>query len=73
MRVLKFGGTSVANAENINRVIKITRESLKKDKTVLVVSALSGVTDLLLGAAAQASEGNESYKEKLTMIEQRHT
>ncbi len=72
MQVLKFGGTSVANAENINKVVGVVKEAVKKDKTVVVVSALGGVTDLLLGAAALAAEGNESYKDKLTTIEQRH-
>ena len=72
MQVLKFGGTSVANAENINKVVAIVKESIKKDKTVVVVSALGGVTDLLLGAATLAAAGDELYKEKLSMIEQRH-
>lgn len=72
MQVLKFGGTSVANAENINKVVGIVKETVKKDKTVVVVSALGGITDLLLGAAALAAEGNESYKDKLVTIEQRH-
>jgi bifunctional aspartokinase / homoserine dehydrogenase 1 len=72
MQVLKFGGTSVANAENINKVIAIVKRSLKKDKAIVVVSALGGVTDLLLEAAALAAGGDESYKEKLTAIEQRH-
>jgi bifunctional aspartokinase / homoserine dehydrogenase 1 len=72
MQVLKFGGTSVANAENINKVVAIVQEAARKDKTVVVVSALGGVTDLLLGAASLAAEWNESYKEKLAIIEQRH-
>jgi aspartokinase/homoserine dehydrogenase 1 len=72
MQVLKFGGTSVANAENINKVVAVVQEAVKKDKTVVVVSALGGVTDLLLGAAILAADGDESYKEKLAVIEQRH-
>jgi bifunctional aspartokinase / homoserine dehydrogenase 1 len=72
MQVLKFGGTSVANAENINKVVAIVKESIKKDSTVVVVSALGGVTDLLLGAANLAAAGDEAYKEKLLTIEQRH-
>ncbi len=72
MQVLKFGGTSVANAENINKVVAIGKETTKKGKTILVVSALGGVTDLLLNAAAMAAEGNEQYKESLATIEQRH-
>jgi bifunctional aspartokinase / homoserine dehydrogenase 1 len=72
MQVLKFGGTSVANAENINKVVAIVKESVKKDRTVVVVSALGGITDLLLGAAELAAGGSESYKERLSEIEQRH-
>ena len=72
MQVLKFGGTSVANAENINKVVAIVKEALKKDNSIVVVSALGGVTDLLLDAAALAADGNETYREKLTITEQRH-
>jgi bifunctional aspartokinase / homoserine dehydrogenase 1 len=72
MQVLKFGGTSVANAENINKVVAIVKKTLKKDKTAVIVSALGGVTDLLLNAAALAETGDEAYKEKLAITEQRH-
>lgn len=72
MQVLKFGGTSVANAENIKKVVAIVKEAVKKEKTVVVVSALGGVTDLLLGAASLAADGNETYKDKLAVVEQRH-
>jgi aspartokinase/homoserine dehydrogenase 1 len=58
MQVLKFGGTSVANAENISKVVAIVKETVKKDKTIVVVSALGGITDLLLNAAASASSGD---------------
>jgi len=72
MQVLKFGGTSVANAENINKVIEIIRESCKKDRTIVVVSALGGITDALLQCGILAASEDESYKEKLQAIEQRH-
>ena len=73
MQVLKFGGSSVANAEKINNVISIVQHSLKKNKNVIIVlSALGGTTDALLEAASTASEGDISYKEKLFSIEQRH-
>ena len=72
MQVLKFGGTSVADAENISKVVAIVKEVLKKDKAVVVVSALGGVTDFLLNAAALAAAGDETYKDKLQLIEQRH-
>jgi aspartokinase/homoserine dehydrogenase 1 len=72
MQVLKFGGTSVANAENINKVAAIVKQTAGKGRTVVVVSALGGITDLLLSAAQLASESSETYKEKLAVIEQRH-
>ena len=53
MKVLKFGGTSVANAENISKVINILKESAQEEKLVVVVSALGGTTDTLLEAGAQ--------------------
>jgi aspartokinase/homoserine dehydrogenase 1 len=70
MIVLKFGGTSVANAENISRVIGIVGE--KKEDTVVVVSALGGTTDGLLDCGRLAAAGDELYKEHLQRLEQRH-
>ena len=72
MQVLKFGGTSVANAENINKVVAIVQQALQKDRSLVVVSALGGITDTLLAAAVLAAAGDETYKDKLLVIEQRH-
>lgn len=72
MQVLKFGGTSVANADNINKVVAIVQKALARDKVIVVVSAFGGVTDNLLKAGALASTGDESYKQELATIEQRH-
>lgn len=72
MQVLKFGGSSVAHAENINKVIDIVQKATINGRTVVVVSALSGVTDLLLQAASLAVNGSEEYKERLKLIEQKH-
>jgi aspartokinase/homoserine dehydrogenase 1 len=72
MQVLKFGGTSVANAGNINKVVSIVQKVIQRDKTVVVVSAFGGVTDNLLKAGALAAVANESYKEELAIIEHRH-
>ena len=71
MQVLKFGGTSVANSENIKKVKDILQ--LKKgEKTVVVVSALGGVTDELLKCGTLASTGDTVYKETLQKISERH-
>lgn len=72
MQVLKFGGTSVANAENISKVITLILESVARDKTIVVVSALGGITDMLIQSAASAAAGDESYKDTLREIERRH-
>lgn len=72
MRVLKFGGSSVANAENINKIVSILNNRLQKEKIVVVVSALGGTTDALISSIVLASKGNELYKEELQRIETRH-
>ena len=73
MQVLKFGGTSVANAKNMNVVVSIVQEKLRDDdKIAIVLSALGGITDALLEAATLASVGDILYKQKLIAIEQRH-
>jgi aspartokinase/homoserine dehydrogenase 1 len=71
MQVLKFGGSSVANAENISKVIEIIK-NYTTDKTIVVVSALGGVTDLLIKAAELAEKADEAYKEVLQETERRH-
>jgi aspartokinase/homoserine dehydrogenase 1 len=72
MQVLKFGGSSVANSANINKVIEIVQSAVQKDTTVLVVSALGGITDLLLQTGELASRGDETYKGLLKEMENRH-
>ena len=72
MHVLKFGGTSVANAANISKTISIIREAAKNDKIIVVASALGGVTDILLLSGKLAAAGDESYKQQLQVIELRH-
>jgi len=72
MRVLKFGGSSVANAENINKIVSILKDQLEKEKLVVVVSALGGTTDALLSGVTLASKGDILYKEELRKIENRH-
>lgn len=79
MRVLKFGGTSVANADNINKVASIVSNLLAKPKTgkahepiTVVVSALGGITDTLIQAGKLAASTDETYKDMLRLVEQRH-
>jgi aspartokinase/homoserine dehydrogenase 1 len=72
MKVLKFGGTSVANAQNIKLVLEIVQNQAKQDQLIVVVSALSKVTDLLQLASLRASSNDESYKEIVADIEKKH-
>ena len=72
MQVIKFGGSSVASAENINKVVDIVKNKPKTDKVVIIVSALGGITDLLLQCAHLAATNNETYKISLQEIETRH-
>src|SRR6185312_10162821 len=69
---LKFGGSSVANAANINKIVSILRERIQKEKLVVVVSALGGITDTLIHTVTLASKGDETYKDELHKIEGRH-
>src|SRR3989344_7089869 len=65
MIVMKFGGTSLANAERIKNISNIIKTRLDK-KPIVVVSAVGGVTDLLINVAKEASKGtnpNEKTEE----------
>src|SRR5512133_2299022 len=64
--VSKFGGTSVKDAEAIQRLGRII--SGKKEKIVVVVSAMSKVTDGLISIINYLSSGNES--KALTLLKE---
>ena len=51
MQVLKFGGSSVANATNISRVLDIVGAAAQKGRVMLICSAIKGCTDELLSLA----------------------
>jgi aspartokinase/homoserine dehydrogenase 1 len=70
MKVLKFGGSSVANAENIQKVVAIVIAN--KEPQIVVVSALGGVTDALIKAGTLAEKTDEVYKDVLQQLEKKH-
>lgn len=73
MKVLKFGGSSVGSVEAFERVITIISDKKDDDGSlIVVVSALSGVTDQLLDTGKLAAKGNEKYHDLLEQIEKRH-
>ena len=72
MIVMKFGGTSVRDNDAVERLIRIAGEKTSQ-KIVVVVSALSGVTDTLTQVALHASEGHAGDATRLTsQMEERH-
>lgn len=72
MKVLKFGGTSVKNAENITKTIAIIKENLAKEELVVVVSALGGVTNMLVECSDKAVKGDTTFTDTLNEIRIRH-
>jgi len=70
MKVLKFGGTSVGSAENIQKVKEILMG--QNDNIIVVVSALGGITDMILSAAKMAAIGTGYFQAELTEINTRH-
>jgi bifunctional aspartokinase / homoserine dehydrogenase 1 len=72
MKVLKFGGSSVAQPERIKAVIDILMPYLKKEKIALVFSAFGGVTDSLINLSTLALAGDVGYKTHLAQLEKRH-
>ncbi len=59
--VMKFGGTSVGSAAAIEGLASITRDQLGRwSRVAVVVSAMSGVTDMLLNGARTAAGGDET-------------
>lgn len=71
MKVLKFGGSSVATPERIQSVIEIVKPYLSGE-VAIVFSAFGGVTDTLIQISSLALEGNLEYKAKLIDLEKRH-
>ena len=61
MKVLKFGGTSVGSAKNIKSVIEIVKSNPASEKQLIVVSAFSGVTNLLLDGIQHILHNEDSF------------
>ncbi len=72
MKVLKFGGSSVANSENIQKVLAIVTQEAKNQKIAVVVSAFGKTTNNLLAGANTALENIDAAKEILNSIKELH-
>jgi len=73
MKVLKFGGTSVKNAENIGKVVSIIKSKLDQgEKLAVVCSAMGGITDLLIKMSELAAAGKDEYIAYYHQFRDRH-
>ena len=72
MKVLKFGGTSVADSKNIHQVLSIVKNTSVTHKVVVVVSAMGKTTDALIQGAKMAEQKNKAYKDLLLSLEEHH-
>jgi aspartokinase/homoserine dehydrogenase 1 len=59
--VMKFGGTSVGDAACIRRAVAIVKSAAARGPIVVVVSAMSGVTNRLIQAARRAETGEQDF------------
>ncbi len=73
MKILKFGGSSVGDAERIKNVIEILKQSIDENKKIAVIfSAFQKVTDNLIKMSQLAAAGNTEYLEYYKKLEHRH-
>jgi aspartokinase/homoserine dehydrogenase 1 len=71
MNVLKFGGTSVGSQESINALISLLKPNAQSENPVVILSAMSGVTNALLEMAEHARNLQE-YSAALKEVEEKH-
>ena len=72
MKVLKFGGSSLADGERIRNVVDIVAAAARGGRVAVVLSAMKGVTDLLISSARGAEEESDGFKQALEMIRAQH-
>ncbi|MBO5313997.1 MAG: bifunctional aspartate kinase/homoserine dehydrogenase I [Prevotella sp.] len=72
MKVLKFGGTSVGSVKSILSLKRIVEKEAKNQPVVVVVSALSGITDKLIATSQLALKGDDRYRSELDAMIDRH-
>jgi aspartokinase/homoserine dehydrogenase 1 len=71
-RVLKFGGTSVAGGDRLTAAVAATLEAARESRVLVVVSALAGVTDQLVGLVEAAVAGDPVFRDGLRRLRDRH-
>lgn len=73
MKVLKFGGSSVAKPERILGIVEILKTYYARgERFTVVFSAFGGVTDLLIEMSNRAADGDDTYLDLFESFRQRH-
>ncbi|WBX75118.1 bifunctional aspartate kinase/homoserine dehydrogenase I [Tenacibaculum ovolyticum] len=72
MKVLKFGGSSVANSQNITKVVQIASNAAIKEKVAIVVSAFGKTTNKLIASANKAANNEANYTNLFKEVKQHH-
>ncbi len=70
--VFKFGGTSVQNPDRIRRVVRLVTASSGNSRRIVVVSALGGVTDLLIRAVDDRLSRRGNHTSVVAGLRERH-
>jgi aspartokinase/homoserine dehydrogenase 1 len=72
VKVLKFGGSSLASPERVRGVVDIVAAALASGPVAVVVSALGGVTNQLIAASEAAARRDSGFKEAWRELAERH-
>ena len=72
MKVLKFGGSSVADGGHIRNVVDIIEGESRRGRVAVVLSAMKGVTDMLVAAARAAEQGADTVKATIETVRAKH-
>ena len=72
MKILKFGGSSLADGSRINAVAEIVSSASKGGPIGVVLSAMEGITDSLIASAREAEKGNDRYRDLIDAIKGKH-
>jgi len=72
VRILKFGGSSLATPERVRNVARIIQDRSHTGRTVVVVSAFAQVTNQLLECARKAESGDPAYEQLYRHLAKRH-
>ena len=72
MQVLKFGGSSLADAANMLKAADIISRAVDRDRTIVIASAIFGCTDTLIDIGNMAAARDGSYTALLDDLQTRH-